>query len=141
VPLLCQTAITEPFNVHLKDKLEDRMAANVRRELAKHGHDAATKLLKQYQREFAADWVAAYHRYVSVTPSGRAKNRNSTSNCRPMHEIAAWCMSKSLNCPLGRYRFPIVKGQISAVSGGRRLLGDGSSTRADLPEHLTKETI
>jgi hypothetical protein len=59
---------TEPFNAHVKDKLEDRMAANVRKELAKHGHAAATVVLKQYQREIATDWIAAYHKYVSAMP-------------------------------------------------------------------------
>jgi hypothetical protein len=46
---------TVPFNAHVKDKLEDRMAANVRHELEKNGHDAATALLKQYQREIVTD--------------------------------------------------------------------------------------
>jgi len=45
-----------------------RMAANVRHELERHGHDAATALLKQYQREIATDWIAAYRKYVSPTP-------------------------------------------------------------------------
>ncbi|HEY3855677.1 MAG TPA: HNH endonuclease signature motif containing protein [Verrucomicrobiae bacterium] len=59
---------TEPFNAHVKDKLEDRMAANVRHELERHGHDAASALLKQYQHEIATDWIAAYHKYVSQMP-------------------------------------------------------------------------
>jgi hypothetical protein len=59
---------TIPFNAHVKDKLEDRMAANVRHELEYHGHDAATALLQQYQREIATDWIAAYDKYVSQAP-------------------------------------------------------------------------
>ena len=59
---------TEPFNAHVKDKLEDRMAANVRHELERHGHEAATALLKEYQHEISTDWIAAYHKYVSATP-------------------------------------------------------------------------
>ena len=59
---------TVPFNAHVKDKLEDRMAANVRHELESNGHDAATKLLQQYQHEIATDWIAAYHKYVAETP-------------------------------------------------------------------------
>jgi len=59
---------TEPFNAKLKDKLEDRMAADVRHEPERHGHDAATKLLQQFQHEIATDWIAAYHKYVSPTP-------------------------------------------------------------------------
>ena len=41
---------------------------NVRHELDRRGHDAATALLKQYQQEIATDWTAAYHKYVSRTP-------------------------------------------------------------------------
>jgi hypothetical protein len=59
---------TEQFNAHVKDKLEDRLAANVRHKLERRGHDAATALLKQCQDEIATDWIAAYHKYVSRTP-------------------------------------------------------------------------
>jgi hypothetical protein len=44
------------------------LAANVRHELESKGHDAATKLLQQYQHEIATDWIAAYHKYVAATP-------------------------------------------------------------------------
>lgn len=63
-----ESYLTEPFNAHIKDKVEDRMAALVRRELKKNGHDAATKLLKQFQTEISTNWIAAYHKYVSKTP-------------------------------------------------------------------------
>jgi hypothetical protein len=59
---------TRPFNAHVKDKLEDRLAENLRKELEQHGHRAATALLKHYQREIATDWIAAYHKYVSKRP-------------------------------------------------------------------------
>src|ERR1700722_17127790 len=58
--LWTESYYTVPFNAHVKDALEDRLAANVR-----HGHDAATTLLKQYQHEIAKDWIAAYHKYVA----------------------------------------------------------------------------
>ena len=51
-----------------KDKLENRMAKLVRDELKKNGHDAATKLLKQFQNEIATNWIAAYPKYISPTP-------------------------------------------------------------------------
>ena len=63
-----QSYYTVPWNAKVKDKLEDRMAANVRHELERHGHDAATKLLQEYQHEIATDWIAAYQKYVSPTP-------------------------------------------------------------------------
>lgn len=59
---------TTPWNAHVKDKVEDRMAANVRHELQKHGHDAATALLAQYQREISTDWIGAYKKYVGEKP-------------------------------------------------------------------------
>ena len=61
--LWTESYYTVPFNAHVKDALEDRLAANVR-----HGHDAATTLLKQYQHEIAKDWIAAYHKYVAKAP-------------------------------------------------------------------------
>ena len=57
-----------PYNAHIKDKLEDRMAELLRQELKQKGHDAATALLLQFQHEIATDWVAAYHKYVSSHP-------------------------------------------------------------------------
>jgi hypothetical protein len=63
-----QSYNSAPYNAHVKDKLEDRMAALVRDELRLHGHGAATKLLKKFQGEIARDWVAAYHKYVSKRP-------------------------------------------------------------------------
>ena len=63
-----QAYLSLPYNAHIKDKLEDRMAALVRQELLQHGHDAATALLKTFQREIASDWIAAYHKYVSTHP-------------------------------------------------------------------------
>jgi hypothetical protein len=44
------------------------LPANVRHELERHGRDAVTALLKQYQQEIVTDWIAAYHKYVSKTP-------------------------------------------------------------------------
>ena len=63
-----QNYLSLPYNAHIKDKLEDHAAALVRNELKLHGHDAATALLEQIQHEIAADWVGAYHKYVSTRP-------------------------------------------------------------------------
>jgi hypothetical protein len=46
---------TTPWNAHTKDKLEDRLHALV----------CAGKLpIEQAQREIAADWIAAYEKYI-----------------------------------------------------------------------------
>jgi hypothetical protein len=60
-----ESYLTEPYNAHVKDKLEARMHALVRKCLKDKGHDQATALLKQFQHEIATDWVTAYHKYVS----------------------------------------------------------------------------
>jgi len=57
-----------PWNSHVKDRLEDWMAASVRHTLKDQGHDAATALLKQYQHEISTDWIAAYQKYISTSP-------------------------------------------------------------------------
>ena len=63
-----ESCLTDPYNAHVKDKLENRMHALVRKCLKEKGHAAATALLKQFQHEISTDWVAAYHKYVSSTP-------------------------------------------------------------------------
>ena len=51
-----------PWNAHVKDKLEDRLHALV----------CAGRLpLEQAQREIAADWIAAYEKYVGPVVAGR----------------------------------------------------------------------
>jgi hypothetical protein len=63
-----ESYLTEPYNAHVKDKLENRMHALIRKCLKEKGHAAATAMMKQFQHEIATDWVAASHRYVSPTP-------------------------------------------------------------------------
>jgi hypothetical protein len=63
-----ESYLTDPYNAHVKDKLENRMHALVKQCLKDKGHTAATAMLKQFQHEIATDWVAAYHKYVSATP-------------------------------------------------------------------------
>lgn len=57
-----QSYKTFQWNAHTKDKLENRLAAVLRRELATNGPAAATKLLHQFQQEIATDWIACYQR-------------------------------------------------------------------------------
>lgn len=59
-----QSYKTQPWNSHVKDRLEDWMAASVRHTLKTQGHDAAASLLTQYQREISTDWIAAYSKYL-----------------------------------------------------------------------------
>jgi hypothetical protein len=40
---------TTPWNSHVKDKLEDRMAALLRECLKTKGHDAASELMRQFR--------------------------------------------------------------------------------------------
>lgn len=54
---------TQPWNAHLKDKLEDRLHALV---------CAGKVKLEDAQREIAADWIAAYAKYVDPAKQARA---------------------------------------------------------------------
>jgi hypothetical protein len=57
-----QSYDTQPWNAHLKDKLEDWLHALV----------CAGRLpLEQAQREIAVDWIAAYEKYVGPKVAGR----------------------------------------------------------------------
>ncbi len=49
-----------PWNARVKDKLENRLAANVRNTLKADGHDAATTLLKGYQQSVSHNWTNLY---------------------------------------------------------------------------------
>ena len=63
-----ESYLTDAYNAHVKDKLENRMHTLVKQCLKQKGHAAATTMLKQFQLEIATNWVAAYHKYVSLTP-------------------------------------------------------------------------
>lgn len=65
-----QSYQTQPWNSHVKDKLEDRMAALVRAELQKHGPSAAETLLRQYQQEISKNWIAAYRQIFNEANNG-----------------------------------------------------------------------
>jgi hypothetical protein len=57
-----QSYDTAPWNAHVKDKLEDRLHVLV----------CTGKLpLEQAQREIAADWIAAYEKYLGPVVAGR----------------------------------------------------------------------
>jgi hypothetical protein len=51
---------TEPWNAHVKDKLEDRLHALV---------CAGRLSLPEAQKAIATDWIAAYRRYVEAEAS------------------------------------------------------------------------
>lgn len=69
-----QSYKTQPWNAHTKDKLEDWMAASVRHNLNNYGDARAEQLLKQYQRDIAKDWIAAFKSYCGATPGLAASN-------------------------------------------------------------------
>ncbi|BBL77537.1 hypothetical protein [Methylomagnum ishizawai] len=56
-----QSYETRPLNAHVKDTLENKMHALI----CKGGLD-----IRQAQQEIAADWVAAYAKYVGPVPGG-----------------------------------------------------------------------
>jgi hypothetical protein len=67
-----ESFLTEPWNAHVKDRLENRL----------HELVVAGKIdLKTAQREIASDWIAAYKKYVGPEPPhgkqlGTAANRH-----------------------------------------------------------------
>lgn len=63
-----QSYITSPFNSHVKDKLENHLAALIRHDLETNGHEHATLLMKEIQQEISTNWTNAYHKYISLTP-------------------------------------------------------------------------
>lgn len=80
-----QSYKTEPWNAHVKDKVEDRMAALLREELKTQGHDAATALMKQFQAEISQNWTNAYQKYVATNLDAEV-----------MSEFQAWLESNDL---------------------------------------------
>lgn len=61
-----QSYLTKTWNSHVKDKLENRLAANLRRCFKAQGHAAATKLMRQYQGEISSSWTNAYVKYLGA---------------------------------------------------------------------------
>ncbi len=57
------------WNAHIKDRLEDWMAADVRHALKNKGHDAATALLRLHQMEISHNWTNAYILYLGEPES------------------------------------------------------------------------
>jgi hypothetical protein len=54
-----QSYTTLPYNAHVKDKLENRMAANLRH-IAATNKPLATVTLRAYQKWICTNWVSAY---------------------------------------------------------------------------------
>jgi len=48
------------WNAHTKDRLENFLAADIRKELAAHGSDAAKAKLSHYQSEISKNWTNCY---------------------------------------------------------------------------------
>lgn len=59
-----ESYLTQPWNAHVKDGLENRLHSMI----AKGQIDMATA-----QREIATDWIAAYKKYVSPVPLSRTR--------------------------------------------------------------------
>lgn len=87
-----QSYTTQPWNAHIKDKVEDRMAALLREELKTKGHDAATALMKQFQTEISQNWTNAYQKYVAPddeSPPGR-------NTAQVIRDFEAWLGTNDL---------------------------------------------
>jgi len=63
-----ESYLSDPYNAHVKDRLENKMHTLLKHCLAEKGHAEATALMKKFQQEITTDWIAAYHKYVSPTP-------------------------------------------------------------------------
>lgn len=59
-----QSYKTPNWNAHVKDQLEDRMAALLRQCLKDKGHIPATALMLQFQGEISSNWTNAYVKYI-----------------------------------------------------------------------------
>lgn len=62
--LFPQSYLTYPWNAHVKDRLENRLAALVRAELKTNGPVAATAMLKQFQQEISGNWTNSYLKHL-----------------------------------------------------------------------------
>ncbi len=73
-----ESFLTEPWNAHVKDKLENLL----------HRLVVSGKLdLKNAQREIATDWIATYKKYVgSEPPKGKKLGNASKSTPEPPSE-------------------------------------------------------
>ena len=59
---------TGQWSFHVKDKLENWMRDDLRRELKQNGHESATALWHQYNQEIATDWIASYQKHIGGSP-------------------------------------------------------------------------
>jgi hypothetical protein len=55
-----ESYLTEPYNAHVKDKLEDHMASLVHKEFLVNGPTNAMILLRSFQMEISTNWIVAY---------------------------------------------------------------------------------
>jgi hypothetical protein len=59
-----QYGLSEPWNFHVKDRLEDKLYAGVKSDLKINGSVHAAALLKQYQSEITSNWTNCYIKYL-----------------------------------------------------------------------------
>lgn len=60
-----QSYLTAPWNSHVKDKLENWMAASVRQTLNSRGEALASQLLGVYQKEISSNWILSYTKHFA----------------------------------------------------------------------------
>lgn len=133
-----QSYLTRPWNAHVKDRLEDRLHAMV---------VDGDLPLQTAQRAMAADWIAAYRRYVGPDPAAYhrlALRRGSGTHARPAravtpargaHSGLVWVNTRSgiyWQPGIGASQIPDFGGMMSessAAGGNGSPTQEGSSSR------------
>lgn len=63
-----ESFITEPWNAHVKDRLENKL----------HEMICSGEIdIKAAQREISTDWIASYKKYVGPEPNGGSESRRA----------------------------------------------------------------
>jgi hypothetical protein len=59
-----ESGLTEIWNYHVKDRLEDHLYSSLKADLTANGHDHATALWHEYQTEIMANWTNCYVKHL-----------------------------------------------------------------------------
>ena len=70
-----ESYLTQPWNAHVKDRLENYMRNTLRKTLASQGHDAAMAQYNLFFQEMTSNWIQAYQKYIGASPVMVQKHR------------------------------------------------------------------
>ena len=85
-----ESFLTQPFNAHVKDNLENKL------------HDLAcsgTITFAQAQQAIAKDWIGAYKKYVGALPGGVGTPASPTPSSSPSSSSASVQPNEDGSCP------------------------------------------